>query len=260
MGENKKQDEFLKKRAARQAKIRKRRLKVFLVFLIVLLLAVGAILCLTVFFPIENITISGSSVYSSEQIAKSDDIEIGDNLFAVSRSKTEDLLKKKLPYIEKIEFKRKLPGSLTIKVTDAEEFAIYNIENSLFLVSSSGWVMSKESEAKENLFIVSGIEAKCNVGSKIVFTNEENSEIIEKISQKFNASDFTLNEINFENSRIELRVDSRFTVDFGSALYLDEKLNHMEAMIKEIPTEKAGKINLSMWEPSNTKGTFIEEK
>ena len=51
-------DEFLRKRAERQRKIIKRRIRITFFIFIFLLICVGAILSLTVFFPIKNIDIS----------------------------------------------------------------------------------------------------------------------------------------------------------------------------------------------------------
>ena len=64
---------------------------------IVLLVAVGAVLSLTVLFPIKQITAKGSEKYTSEQIVALSGINIGDNLF-MSKVKTETI-REKLPYI-----------------------------------------------------------------------------------------------------------------------------------------------------------------
>ena len=74
-------DEFLQRRKERQKKARKRRLVGWFIFVMILLLLVGVILSLTVFFPIAKLTFSGSDVYSSSQIADASGIDIGDNLF-----------------------------------------------------------------------------------------------------------------------------------------------------------------------------------
>ena len=117
MNTNNRDDEFLRKRKARQRKIRRRRIKVLL---FVLAVGVGVILSLTVFFKIESISASGSSKYSAEQIIAATGIKKGDNLFISSVN--EEKLKTKLPYIEKVTVKRKLPGTYTLKVTDAAEY------------------------------------------------------------------------------------------------------------------------------------------
>ena len=78
-------DEFIRKRIERQKRIRKRRLITLFCFLIVLLLCTGAILCFTVFFPIEKIKIQGNALYTAEEIIKNSDVDVGDNLFSASQ-------------------------------------------------------------------------------------------------------------------------------------------------------------------------------
>ena len=56
-------DEFLRKREARRRKIRRRRIISGLIFFLVALIAVGAVLSLTVLFPIETISAQGSEKY-----------------------------------------------------------------------------------------------------------------------------------------------------------------------------------------------------
>ena len=70
-------DEFLKKRKARQRRIRRRRMLIGFMLFIVLLILVGVILSLTVLFPINNITAKGSSKYTAEQIISSSGIKTG---------------------------------------------------------------------------------------------------------------------------------------------------------------------------------------
>ena len=84
-------DEFIRKRMERQRKLRKRRLIAFFIVFIILLLCVGAVLSFTVFFPIDNISVKGSKIYSSQEILSKCNIGKGDNLFAVNRAKTENL-------------------------------------------------------------------------------------------------------------------------------------------------------------------------
>ena len=67
-------DEFIKKRVERQKKIRKRRLIAFFIIFIIMLLCAGAVLSLTVFFPIESISIKGSEIYTAEEILEASKI------------------------------------------------------------------------------------------------------------------------------------------------------------------------------------------
>ena len=74
-------DEFLEKRKARQRKARKKRAITTFIFLMACLVITAVILCLTVFFPIKNITATGSKIYSNAEIVKQSGISVGDNIF-----------------------------------------------------------------------------------------------------------------------------------------------------------------------------------
>lgn len=253
-------DEFIRKRMERQRKLRKRRLIAFFIVFIILLLCVGAVLSFTVFFSIDDISVKGSKIYSSEEILSKSNIVKGDNLFAVNRAKTENLLKKKLPYIEKVEFERNLPGSLKITVKDADEFAVYKIDDIFYVVSSENWVLEKRIEQPKDLLIINALDVKCKVGSQIEFKDETQQAIITDLTGILKEKNVNVKEIDTNNIlEIKLNVDDRFEVNLGTTNNLIEKIKHLDGMLAKIPEEKSGKINLSMWSSTNKNGTFTAE-
>lgn len=253
-------DEFVRKRIERQKKIRKRRLIIFFVFFVIIALCVCIALSLTVFFPIEAISISGSKVYTAEQIEKASGIKIGDNLFTVSHSEVEKELKSELPYIESIVFKRELPGTLKINVKDSSEYACYFINEKYYTVSKEGWVIKESDTPPQNIFVITGCKAECEVGSEIKYPDEETKTLALELVSALLAEEIEINGIDISNNiALEVKVEGRFTVNLGTSNNIEEKIKHLSGMIKNISEEKQGKINLSMWTTTNTKGTFIEE-
>lgn len=253
-------DEFIRKRIERQKRIRKRRLIALFCFLIVLLLCTGAVLCFTVFFPIENIKVQGSTLYTAEEIIKNSDVDIGDNLFSASQKSAESNLKSKLPYIDTVKFERQLPSTLLIKVKEAEEYATYAINDRYYTVSQSGWVLSVGDSPPENLFLVIGAKAECDVGSEIVFEDSEQQNLASSISDALKKENITLNSIDITSSvQITVNVESRFEVFIGTTNFLEEKIRHLGSMIENIDSSKSGKINLSIWTNENPQATFKAE-
>lgn len=259
MKNNYQNDEFLRKRRERQRKIRRRRLKLLLAFFIVLLIVVGVVLSLTVFFPIKTITVTGSKQYSEAQIVDYCKIELGDNLFTVSKKDALAILKQKLPFVENIEFERTLPDTLKIKVTDAKEFAHYNVGEKYYTVSKSGWVLESYKDKPQNTIEIVCENVKCKVGSQIEFSDEATGESLERLIENLLKNGFKINSIDLsEKLSVKAGVDDRFIVEFGSLADLELKINHLKTMIKEIPENKGGKIDLSMWNSQNTQGIFVE--
>jgi cell division protein FtsQ len=254
-------DDYVKKSTEKRRKRKRRRLKTFFVFFVFLCLCIGIVLSLTVFFPIENIYCEGSNIYQPDQIIKMTGIEKGDNLFVVSRSEAEKRLKAKLPYIETVNFKRELPGTLKITAKDAEEFASYKVGDKYYTVSSKGWVMEESTEPKEKIFTVRAKGVKCKVGSEIKFADLSQKGMVDSITDALKAENITPNEIDVtDNLALTVKVEGRFEVNLGNANNITEKIRHLSGMIKNMPKGKGGKINLSMWTSNNPKGTFVEKK
>lgn len=254
------QDEFIRKRIERQKRIRRRRLIISFYVFIVLLLCTGVVLSLTVFFPIEKLTVTGSAIYTQEEVLSVAEIKKDDNIFAINKNAVLNRLKKKLPYIEEIKLERQLPSTLKIKVYDAEEFASYVKNNAFFIVSKSGWVLSKKTEPPENLTKIYGVDIDCKIGTQLKFKNEDEEILVNSISDFLSQQKIQTDYINISDKLwLEVGVQGRFTVNLGTSNYIEEKIKHLSGMIKNIPQEKQGKINLSMWTTDNTQGTFTAE-
>ncbi len=250
-------DEFTRKRKARQRKIRKRRIKIFIGFLVVALLITGAVLSLTVLFPIDSITVTGSEKYTAEEILSAASIKKGDNLFTAKADA--GAMAKKLPYVQSVQTVRKLPGSLTLKVKDAAEYACYKADGKYFTVSRSLHVLNRCDEPPENMLLILAGNVSCKVGEDVQYGDNKAGGLIEQIEKSAEEYSLTLNRIDITDElAISVKTEGRFVVNFGTSNGLDGKFAHLASMIKNIDTQKTGTVNLSMWSSSNTEGTFVE--
>ena len=103
--------------------------------LVLLAVAIVAVLCLTVFFKIESITVTGSKVYDAEKVLSVCTIETGENLFLADTDKAAQQLQQALPYVYSAKIKRKLPGTVQIQVTDAAPaYAVKNKDKTYTLM------------------------------------------------------------------------------------------------------------------------------
>ena len=91
------QSDVNKRRAARQKKARRRRLKIAFIFFLIIALITLAIMCFTVFFPIKRINVSGSEIYSKSEIIKASKLTTNDNLLVVSEEEIENNIRQQLP-------------------------------------------------------------------------------------------------------------------------------------------------------------------
>lgn len=250
-------DEFLKKRKARQRRIRKRRMLIGFTLFIILLVIVGAILSLTVLFPIKTINVKGSEKYTAQEIASLCGINTGDNLFMSSVKIS--TLREKLPYIESIKIKRKLPDSITLTVSDAKPYACYFTDGMYYTVSMTGYVLEVTEQKPDSLFEIRAKDVKCVLGKAVDFGSDKTKELISEIVQLAEENGLSLNYIDVTDElEITVKSENRFIINLGTSNYLQNKFAHLSGMIKNIEEIKTGKINLSMWTEENTEGTFVE--
>ncbi len=252
-------DEFLRKRKERQRKKRKRRLITSFIVFVVFALITCVILSLTVLFPINSLSAKGSKIYTSKQIINASGVAVGDNLFTVSQTAVLNTLKEKLPFVQEIKFKRTLPDTLEIVVTDAKEYACYNVDGKFYTVSKDGWVLEKYNKQPKNVLLIICEGAKCTVGKQIEFSSETGHNGAQEIINLLEQNKIETNYVDITDEiNLKAKIDGRFIVNFGTANSLEQKVKHLKSMVESIEKGQTGRINLSMWSSKNTQGTFVK--
>lgn len=77
----------------------------------------------TVFFQVETIAVTGNSRYTQEEIISASGVEVGDNLFRMSKKQISEQILHQLPYVESVSILRGLPSTLTFQVTEWDAVA-----------------------------------------------------------------------------------------------------------------------------------------
>lgn len=256
-----KQDDFAKKRAQRQKKIRKRRLILGFWAFIVTALIVTVVLSLTVLFPIKNVTASGSALYTGSQIVKATGINEKCNLFTLSEKIVESNVRSVLPYVDSIEMERVFPDTIKITARDAKEYACYLYKDNYYAVSENGYVLNCYNEPPENTFIIECEKVTCKIGKPIEFADDVDRQQVENLVKALEDKEIKINGINTTDFyNLTATVDDRFEVNFGSNTDLENKVAHLAGMVEKIEEGRSGKIDVSMWTSNKKEGSFIENK
>lgn len=251
-------NETVKKKKVNKRRRRKKALLcIFLLFVIALLCG----LSLTVFFPVEEISVTGSSLYSSAQIVSACGIDAGENLIRVNEKDVLDSLQNELPFVENVKITKKLPGTVKITVYDAEEVYLFKVDEVYYSTDEKRRILKNYNE-KPNDFLFIDCQAEI-IEDSVRYIGLEDSKVkeiigfvsnhIESFSLKADYLDLT------DLYAIEMSFDSRFTVNFGEFTYFEEKLAHFLKMAEDVSLkDKSGKVNLSEYTPTNPKAFFVE--
>lgn len=227
-------------------------------------LVAGLVVALLLFFNINKISVTGDGVYSSEEIIRVSEIEIGDNLIFLSKNRINKLVTEKLPYVGSIKIKRRLPAHLEIQVTKTD--AVFGIAQDGFytLLDRDGKVLETNVEyiGTDKTLLNAGKVVSAVVGEKIVLENEKSFPRIEDVyetCEKVGLQDIT--EINItELHNIKVVYQGRITLELGKTDgdRLSKKLAFGKAAIDKQNVEDnqfRGTINLTV----DKKGYLQEE-
>lgn len=142
--------------------------------LLYVLAAISAVfIAAVIFFRVEHVSISGNTVYESENILSATGIESGDNLFMLNKKAVARKLLTALPYLDEITITTALPDRVEISVTECIPLAYLEQDGVYYVLDVKGKVLAREEEVPE-LAPLSGVTALSPaVGYKLSVAEEE---------------------------------------------------------------------------------------
>ncbi len=205
--------------------------------LLVLVVCLGVVLSLTVFFKISKIEVTGDTVYSKSLVASKCGVSIGDNLFRVNADKVNKSLVSALPYIDGAAVKRKMPGTLIIDITAAGETAAVAAQKGFIILGSSGRVLDSDANMlKESVPLIDGVAvSECTEGATVKLNDEKKQEALLSLLEAVDESGIKLlTDIKITDiSNIKLIYDGRITIKVGDISDIVNKLKRAAAAIEK---------------------------
>ena len=115
---------------------------------LVIILVVVAAGCV-VFFRVGEITVSGVSRYTAQDIIDASGVEKGDNLFLVGGSRTAQKIYSSLPYVDEVNIRHALPDGIVITVTERTPAAVIQGGESWWIVDAKGKILEQVATAEQ---------------------------------------------------------------------------------------------------------------
>ena len=257
-------NERIVNRTNQRRKKNKRKKLIFRAVLCFIFLCIGIIFALTMFFNISEITVTGDTVYSSEDIIEKSGVVIGDNLIFVSKKKINEQVSTELPYVGSVKVKRHLPTKLELIVTKTDAVYAVVIDGYYTLLDANGKVLEKDLEyVAENIILLNiGEITSAELGRKICGTSDEYLEKLIDIRNACNEcgiEDITAIDLS-EIYDIKITYQGRIILELGETTKdnLYKKLSLGKAAIDTQNEENMlyrGTINLTV----DGKGYWSEE-
>jgi len=145
------------------------RTSVFYIVFGLALVGVMILVGISIFTRINHIIISGTSIYTPEQIAEASGVTRGDNLLYINTLSVSQSIRRELPYIDTVEISRSLPDTILITVTESTAVAFIMFSGDTFIIDSGGRVLEKtQANPGNNLIEVRGVTlSEATVGNPL---------------------------------------------------------------------------------------------
>ena len=238
-------------------KIRNRRILVLGVFVMVVLLCV----CLfTPLFAISEISVTGNTLLSAEQVISDSGIEIGENLFRINKRKAKRNLSVS-PYIEDVSIKRKFLARVVIEIDEAKQDLILDAPGEFIVTTIDGRVLEKTEDVTEMTApVVYGISVTEAEPAKKIQSDEK--ELLNMHFERigcFYSTDFWADIDGFyvsDVSNFMMIMKSGMKVTFGSIDSVEGLQRKIKMMVQILPQIK--QTEKSYLDLTTDKGYFGE--
>ena len=238
--------------AARRRKKNERKYAFTCCVVLLPLLSVGAALSLTVFFPIETISVSGSTRYAEGDLMEASGLKTGDNILCFRASAAGDRLVERFPYIERARVTRVFPDTVSIQVTESEVNTAIETDGGYLLLSGRGRILEGPNPYPPDGcpriigFQLSGTPAP---GSYLPKTEQERFDLLREIEAGLRENGLSSISVIDLRDLIEMRLlyDGRLAIKLGSRIDLPYKLRAAAEVIRlSVDSKTVGTLDVSV--------------
>lgn len=226
------------------------------------LICTAIALALTLFFRIRTIQVSGNDRYTREEIIAAAEVKEGDNLFLMNKYNAAERIRKALPYIETVQFRRMLPDGLSIVVTECADPAAVVQDGKAYLLCDTGNIVDEmaASAAKGRMQVKGltltgpavGTQAQAAEGQEL--TLERLLELMKALDSRGMTGNVSQLDMS-DASQLTLRYLDRFDVYFPWDADYGYKLDYLLAVVEKLEVNEKGIINMMQ----EGKARFIPE-
>ena len=147
-------------------------------FLTMAAVVLAVVCCMTLFFQVREIHVTGNHLYTADQIADACGISRGDNLVTIKKANAASLIMSSLPFVETVHIERNLPDTVEITVTESEvTFAIRAQNETYYLMNTQGKILQEiQTASAPDYPNVEGLTVSEPTAGAVIYVPEEETE------------------------------------------------------------------------------------
>ena len=218
-----------------------------------LLAAVAVVGALTLFFKVENITVTGAVRYLADDIIAASGVETGDNLILLNRYRVSQRIYTSLPYITDVRPKLQFPDTLIIEITETRPAAAIESGGAWWLVNSGGKILEMiDTAAAADYLPIVGVQAespsvsgRLRLPEESPMTAERLCELLEAMEERSMISRTDSVDLTDPKSLV-LNYDGRFRVEMYYDANLPFKLDGLLGVMERLEPNETGTILMNM--------------
>ena len=229
---------------------RGRRFGVLYKLLTLVVVCAAAVLALTLFFKVESVEVTGNSRYSAQEIQDACGVQLGDNLYLLSKPDMVQRLHQQLPYIDEVRITRQLPNTLCVQVTEFSTVYAVEQEGPVWLLTSGGKIVETAAE-RGDVPLIDGCELLApSLSGDVSFALElqNRQESLFALLTALESAELTegVRAIHLGDPTV-LTMDytERFSVEMPYSADYPRLLRYLTLVIEELETNLTGVIDLT---------------
>lgn len=244
----------------------KKRKKVFRIVKYTMLLAIllggGIYFMLSPFFNIKEITTSGNSKITSEELVSLSQIQLEENTFKMKKHQAEEAIKQNA-YVDTVHIKRKLPDKIEIQIVERTPSFMLTFGNAYVYINNQGYLLEISQKAIDKPIIVGYVtpEEQIQVGNRLCSEDLQKLDEVLQIMKSAESNEIQdlITKINITDKQdylLELKSEKKI-VHMGDSSNLSTKMLYIKKILEE---EKGVEGEIFVNTDLNSKGAVFRKK
>lgn len=156
----------------------------------VILIVAAIVVACTVFFRVNEVTVSGNDRYTADEITQVSGISIGDSLVFIDRNRVTKKILTNLPYVESVSLRRALPDGVLITVKECVAVAAVSDGSSWWLLDGNTKILEQADEATAKKYmVITGLTPVMPTAGELLKVDEESAVTLGRVKSLLQAMD-----------------------------------------------------------------------